>query len=1607
MEIKRFGNSDKDRTARSWNIARNNGPLAVDPMSSIDEGIASFKLHDHICFLYESPDEWRKTIVEFIAAGLERGERCFYIHDIHTPEQIKNYLSDAGINVEQAEKSNLLVFLEEAELYTQEGIFEPDRVITKLINETQKAILDGHSGIRVTSEMSWAVHGYTGSEKIIDYESKLNRDFLPQYSCIILCQYARAQFDAAIIKDLITTHPLLIYNGHVYQNRYYVPPDEILLHKDPGRNVQRMLETIVREDSIEQWLGFLNDVFDRSEQPFVAFYPNDKLMTWNQAFGNLLGYSNEELRTRSYAELTPERWRGMDMLMAEKLRQIGSTQHYQKEFMRKDGSLIPVDLSLQQVLDKEDNVLYHWTFVTEISIQKSAAETSVQPASQKADGQHYKAIFGQMLNGAVLLELIYDYAGKPVDFRIIEINAAAEHVLGLKATEAVGMTARQIPKLADMLQLLESLHKVATNAEPIQLDTFYSPVLSKHLEIMLTSPEKGHCAATFIDTTEKVNQIKSLRQNEEKLRSAMDIAGDGMWDWDVPTGHISYSPRWAELLGFDVQSMPDTYEFWESGLHPDERTAVLSALYDHLDGLTAPFIREHRFRTESGDWKWVLNRSRVIERTQEGLPQRVIGTMTDITEKKLAMDRLHDSEEKYRCVTENMPTVVYSALPDELSSDIFLSAKAEELTGYSVKELLDDPALWSKMVHADDQKAVWEKIAEHRTNKTPLDIEYRIITKTGDIKWIRDRANPALNETGEIVRIDGFMEDISERVAAQKELELKENELRAERDRAQRYLDIASVAIVVRDVDGTMKLVNKQGCKMFGYTEPEFIGQKYADMLVVPDKREESWELNRKWMSGEPLPQSVESIISTKNGDRRTIRWYPSIIKDDQGNIIGLLSSGEDITEQKQHEYDLGLRALLLDNATDWIVLTDFGGNILYANEATLISRGYTREEFMQMNILQDIAPEYAAFLDTQMNELKEKDALTFETAYLHKNGGSLPVEAHARTLRLDDEDHILIVYRDISERKAAEAKLQQSEQRYRSLFNEMLDGFAYHQIITDDSGNAVDYVFLEINDAFERMTGLKRQDVVGKRVTEAIPDIRTAGFDWISAYGRVALTGRSEQFEAYSEPIQKWFAVSAYSLEKGYFAVTFEDITTRKLAEDALKQAEEKYRTLFESTGTALIVIERDATVMLANTETEKIFGYSRGEIEGNKRWITYIHPGDLEAALGNNRLRSLTAESAPLNFELRIFDKQGNTKYVFGCVAIVPETTQYIVSLIDITTLRKTEEQFYHAERRYEDIVEQAVEGIIQMTAKGRILMVNAALARMLGYESPREMISRVKNVGERLMVDQQRWQKFVRLLRSQGVLKAFEAELYCKDESKIWVQESARIVYDERSGRIHHFEAFIEDISYRKKAEIEIKEILDKQKKALTNTVQTISKMSEIRDPYTVGHQRRVTQLANAIAYEMQLAQSHIEALNIASILHDIGKAYVPAEILTKPGRLSDAEMELVKNHPRVGHDIVKQIDFQWPIAEIILQHHERLDGSGYPNGLKGDSILLEARILAVADVVEAIASDRPYRPALGIEKALEEIENNRGVLYDSAAVDICLKLCRQKGFVFSMF
>ena len=314
--------------------------------------------------------------------------------------------------------------------------------------------------------------------------------------------------------------------------------------------------------------------------------------------------------------------------------------------------------------------------------------------------------------------------------------------------------------------------------------------------------------------------------------------------------------------------------------------------------------------------------------------------------------------------------------------------------------------------------------------------------------------------------------------------------------------------------------------------------------------------------------------------------------------------------------------------------------------------------------------------------------------------------------------------------------------------------------------------------------------------------------------------------------------------------------------------------------------------------------------------------------------------------------------------------------------------------SEARFKELADALPETVCEMGEDGTLVYMNRQGLATLGYTH--EDLEEGLNALQALVPeDTERAKKdFGRLLRGEEP-GATEYTALRKDGTTYPVLVySSTLMRGERHQRIR---SIIVDITKKKEEERTLRNMLDGLTRAIGLT-------TKVRDPYTAGHQRRVTELADAIAREMVLTEEQIAGIRVAGLLHDIGKIATPAEILAKPHELTGAELELVKAHPRVAYDILVGIDFPWPIADIVLQHHERLDGSGYPDGLKGDDILLEARILAVADAVEAMASHRPYRPARGIDAALEEIKERRGLLYDPEVVDACLRLFREARFQF---
>jgi len=261
-----------------------------------------------------------------------------------------------------------------------------------------------------------------------------------------------------------------------------------------------------------------------------------------------------------------------------------------------------------------------------------------------------------------------------------------------------------------------------------------------------------------------------------------------------------------------------------------------------------------------------------------------------------------------------------------------------------------------------------------------------------------------------------------------------------------------------------------------------------------------------------------------------------------------------------------------------------------------------------------------------------------------------------------------------------------------------------------------------------------------------------------------------------------------------------------------------------------------------------------------------------------------------------------------------------------------------------------------------------------------------------------------KLTEIIRAQYDQDVIIMTGYTKDLIYVDAIAKGGIDFIQKPINIEEVAIRIKRVFRERRLRFELNKALQQQQQIMEGLILTLSSTVEVRDPYTSGHQKRVAALACSIAEDMDISEDRINAIRMAGAIHDLGKIAIPSEILSKPGRLSEIEFNLLKTHPQVGFDILKDINFPLPIAQIVYQHYERIDGSGYPQGLKGDKILLEARIMVVADVAEAMASHRPYRPALGIDKALEEISKNRGTIYDTDAANACLKVFREKGFKF---
>jgi len=454
--------------------------------------------------------------------------------------------------------------------------------------------------------------------------------------------------------------------------------------------------------------------------------------------------------------------------------------------------------------------------------------------------------------------------------------------------------------------------------------------------------------------------------------------------------------------------------------------------------------------------------------------------------------------------------------------------------------------------------------------------------------------------------------------------------------------------------------------------------------------------------------------------------------------------------------------------------------------------------------------------------------------------------------------------------------------------------------------------------------------------------------------------------------------------------------LVDRKALEDRLKQERDLWRKYLDIADVIMVVISRDERIQLMNRKGCELTGYDEKDVLG-KNWFDTFIPSDRRDEVRAAFRRMVQGDIEPLEyFENPIKTRAGEVRIISWHNTVLRnekgEITETLSSGEDITRRREAEEH-------YRDLFENAEEGIFQTSFEGKLLHVNPSYARMLGFESPQDLMSSVKNITE-LYPNPEKRRLMLERIKKSGSIKGYEVQLRRRDGQKIWVSSTARMARDSKGA---YLEGMLEDITKRKQAEKELRKTMQRLRGAMEGAIHAVAMTVEAKDPYTAGHQQHVAELSRQIAREMGLPKGEVEGIYLAGMIHDLGKISVPTEFLAKPGKLTDFEYSLIKTHAEAGYRILKDIDFPWPVADIIHQHHERLDGSGYPRGLKADSILRQTKIISVADVVEAMTFHRPYRPGFGLKLAMEEIRRNKEKLYDTEVVDACLAIFDKGDFI----
>ncbi len=874
-----------------------------------------------------------------------------------------------------------------------------------------------------------------------------------------------------------------------------------------------------------------------------------------------------------------------------------------------------------------------------------------------------------------------------------------------------------------------------------------------------------------------------------------------------------------------------------------------------------------------------------------------------------------------------------------------------------------------------------------------------------------------------------------------------------ERSRAQRYLDVAAVMLLVLDTQGRITLINRKGCEILGYTEAELLGQSWLDRFVPQPAKAQVRAMFAEHIAGHPH-EYAENWIVRRSGEHRLIAWQNTVLRDADGTITGTLSSGMDITER--HRLEQALREsqsrlqTVFDTARDGVLVAELATRrFVLANKAMADMLGYSEAELYWLGV-EDIHPaEHLPYVQDQMaRQARGEYTLARDIPLLRRDGTTLYADVNSAPVDIDGRPCLLGIFHDTTARRAMEAALKSSEEQLTLAMQGSSDGLWDWDVTTGK---------VYYSPRWKSLLGY-REDEVGDTPEEWRSRVHPDDLPAAEAEVQSMLDGSDDKLQMEMRMRHKdghwvWIqsrghVVRDASGQAQRLVGTHEDVSGRRGAEERvqelayqlqerLKESRCLYRVaqLAEETDVPLPELLQRAVSYLPEGWQYPEVATARIRYQGQE----YLSPGFITgpatlAALIRTGEIEVGSVEVFYTIEQPVEDEGPFFKEERELLEAVADQLGQIISLrLHQQTLTRLNRVLRTLNLSNRALVYTSGEVEFEQEICEVLVREAGYRSAWIGYRDAVAVLHTVAWSGEQDMVGADisctRHDTVSRLVCDaldrgeiqRDTLRMAEhcpvcgiggddtsvialpllsgtAELgvlfVCSGQTEPWAPAEVELLQE-----------LADDLAYgirmrrttgeRDRAQAELANILIK-------TVSVIALTVEKRDPYTAGHMQHVADLALAIGREMHLDEGTLTGLQMGALIHDIGKIYIPAEILNRPGRLSGVEFDLIKTHPQVGYDIVKDINFPWPVADMIVQHHEHIDGSGYPHGLRGEAICLEARILAVADVVEAMVSHRPYRASLPLQQALEEIEQHRGTRYDSAVVDICLRLFREQGY-----